>query len=116
MRRYFAGALMSSICIALFVTIAHAANQDRYYHYSFNHDRQLTFDNMEVLYASDDEATTRSYYTVYHVIDSNGQPHTLWYSATYTIFVEGVGWQYAGGWSLTQEDVDAFLDEHLGPN
>lgn len=34
----------------------------------------------------------------------------------YTIYVEGVGWQYAGGWSLTQDDVDAFLDEHLGPN
>lgn len=85
MRKFFTGMLMCAICLALFTTVALAKNQDRYYHYSYNHDRQLTFDNMEVLHASDDEATTRSYYTVYHVIDSNGLPQTLWYSALYHI-------------------------------
>lgn len=93
--------------------LAHAVNQDVYYHtyYNSSGESMRDYNYTETLFATDEEATQRSVYYIDHIIDDNGVTHTLWWYAMYLDKWEDT-WIYTDGWELSDDEIQAFWDAH----
>ena len=68
----------------------------------------------EKIGATDENATTRATYVVFHILDVNGQNHTLWYSYKYEDKQSDGTWEETGSGSKSIWEVIRFFIAHLG--
>lgn len=108
------------LCIFFFMLISTfvqaAGHQNVYIHLHFNSQGQFTDMTREKVGASDEDATTRDIHVVYHILDSNGQNHSLWVStARWEVDQDGT-WYFNAreSYFCGYDAITAFFQQHSG--
>lgn len=94
---------------------AQQTHQDIYEHHHWDHTGEKSPEEPpEIIGATDENATTRATYVVLHILDVNGQNHTLWYSHKYESKQSDGTWVETGSGSVSIWVVIQFFINHLG--